>query len=176
MDRRHICSTSCILRHHFHKKLFLTWQSDEGLTLHPSSQQAVKHRRPALLLKPGEQRHQLGHRCLCAQVLHAQHLQWDAQKQRSSISLSGVGQGHVTADPQHFWTSSPCGTIDMIFISNIIILLASCHCYYITRVWRRCAAGKYNYSIKQSSLFSSDRLKQAQCMSQWLLTCRSWRF
>ena len=40
---------------------FLTWQSDEGLTLHPSSQQAVKDWWSVLLLEPGEQRHQLGH-------------------------------------------------------------------------------------------------------------------
>lgn len=39
----------------------LTLQSDEGLTLHPASQQAVNDRRPLLLLEPGEQRHQLGH-------------------------------------------------------------------------------------------------------------------
>lgn len=39
----------------------LTWQSDESLTSHPSSQQAINNSRPVFLLKPGEQRHQLGH-------------------------------------------------------------------------------------------------------------------
>ena len=55
----------------------LTWQRDEGLTLHPSGQQAVNDRQSVLLLEPGEQRHQLGHWGLWTQVLHTQHLQRD---------------------------------------------------------------------------------------------------
>lgn len=42
-------------------KYFFTWQSDEGLTLHPPSQQAVNNWGPVLWLKPREQRHQLRH-------------------------------------------------------------------------------------------------------------------
>lgn len=43
------------------EEVFLTLQRDEGLTSHPSSQEAVHDRGSVILLKPGEQRHQLGH-------------------------------------------------------------------------------------------------------------------
>lgn len=58
-------------------RLVLTWQRDEGLTLHPSCQQSVNNWRPVLLLKSGEQRHQLCDGCLRTQVLHTQNLQRD---------------------------------------------------------------------------------------------------
>lgn len=64
------------------EKQLLTWQSDESLTSHPSSQQAVYDSGPVLRLEPGEQRHQLGHWCLCTQVLYTQNLQRDAQIQK----------------------------------------------------------------------------------------------
>ena len=70
---------------------FLTWQSDEGLALHASCQQAVEQRGGALLLVPGEQRHQLGQRGPSTQVLHTQHL----QRNRALSLCTGRG-GHVT--------------------------------------------------------------------------------
>ncbi|KAK0130791.1 Claudin-14 [Merluccius polli] len=48
---------------------------DEGLSLHPTRQQAVPHCWPAICLKPGEQRHQLGHRRLRTEILYTQHLE-----------------------------------------------------------------------------------------------------
>ncbi|TNN37838.1 hypothetical protein EYF80_051991 [Liparis tanakae] len=67
----------------------LTRQRDEGLTLHPAGQQAVKHRRRVLTLEPGEQRHQLGGGRLCAQVLHAQHLQARRRDQKHIVKSLG---------------------------------------------------------------------------------------
>lgn len=76
----------------------LTRQSDEGLALHPTGQQSVQDWRPVLLLEPGEQRHQLGHWCLCTQVLYTQHLQWDKTNKQILNKYQEMlgGDGHVT--------------------------------------------------------------------------------
>lgn len=66
-----VCGLICARQKHV-----LTRQSDERLAFHPTCQQPVQHRWTALLLKPGEECHQLGHWRMCTQVLQTQHLQW----------------------------------------------------------------------------------------------------
>lgn len=74
---------------------FLTGQRDEGLALHPARQQPVTQWRPVLALKAREQRHQLGHGRLFAQVLHTQHLQQDTNNGQvlfDSLGSAGLGE------------------------------------------------------------------------------------
>lgn len=80
-------------------KMFFTWQSDEGLTFHPSSQQAVNNWRPILCLKPREQRHQLRQRCLCTQVLYTQHLQHTKKIIKSLQTPTWTGSTHSLPSP-----------------------------------------------------------------------------
>lgn len=82
----------------------LTWQRDEGLALHPPRQQPVMQRRPVLALKTGEQRHQLGHGCLFAQVLHTQHLQQDTNTGQVLFGgLRSAGLGSAGLGERSWW-------------------------------------------------------------------------
>lgn len=133
------CTPSCIADNFAlrppdsHPLIFLTWQSDESLTLHPPSQHPVKHRGPVRPLKSGEQRHQLGHWRLWAQVLHTQDLH---KERESTVKL-------------------------VMFCSAHLLTVALCRVESIsddTRMWpsvSSCSldvlAGNYNYSIQQLS-------------------------
>lgn len=66
-----------------------TRERDEGLALQSSRQEAIHDRICVVLLKAGEQRHQLGQRGPRTHVLHTQHLR------RKQSKRSGRTAGHT---------------------------------------------------------------------------------